>query len=91
MDKNRQVLIDLLAPPCFHGGVDQKIVVPILLRATAMLMSLGIIKHMTFVTRLSVIQCKQSFGSVHDKKFENNWQCIIDTTEEKEFKRPRFY
>ena len=48
-----------------------------------MLMSLDIIKHIAFVKRLSVLQCKQSFDSVHDKEFESNGQCIIDTTEEK--------
>lgn len=56
-----------------------------------MLMLLGMIKHMAFVTRLSVMQCKQSFDSVHDIEFENNLQCIIYTTAKKKLKKPRFY
>ena len=35
-----------------------------------MLMSPGIIKHLAFATCLSVMQCKQSFVSVHDIEFE---------------------
>ena len=62
--KNRQVLIDLLRHLFIEVWKYPEIVLPILLRATAMLMSFG--------KRLSVLQCKQSFDSVHDKEFESN-------------------
>ena len=73
MAKNRQVLIDLLRHLFIKVWKDRENCpshTPY--RATAMLMSLGIIKHIAFVTRLSVMLCKQSFDSVHDIEFENN-------------------